>query len=390
VAVLNGIDVLEKTKFAALKAAARDGHLRVGLLTNQTGLDAAGRRTIDVLKAAPGVELVTLFSPEHGIAGAKDSFDLKSGVDAASGVPVISLYGPKNSDKRPNVEDLAKLDAVVIDLQDAGVRFYTYESVMGYFVEAAGKARTAVFVLDRPDIVGGELVQGPVSDAGKEAYINYRPEPVRQGMTLGELAQMFNGEDHLGAKVTVVPMEGWHRNEYFDETGLKWVNPSPNLRSVRAAALYPGVGLLDLTNVSVGRGTDAPFEHIGAAWIKGAELAGYLTARKIPGVTFTATKFTVADDENHYPFHGQEIEGVAMVADDRKALDAVELGIELIAALHKLCPDDFKMAKTSALVVNQATMEGLEKGVDPREIAAGWGAGIAEFKAKRERYLIYK
>jgi SSS family transporter len=390
VAVLNGIDVLEKTKFAALKAAARDGHLRVGLLTNQTGLDAAGRRTIDVLKAAPGVELVTLFSPEHGIAGAKDSFDLKSGVDAASGVPVISLYGPKNSDKRPNVEDLAKLDAVVIDLQDAGVRFYTYESVMGYFVEAAGKARTAVFVLDRPDIVGGELVQGPVSDAGKEAYINYRPEPVRQGMTLGELAQMFNGEDHLGAKVTVVPMEGWHRNEYFDETGLKWVNPSPNLRSVRAAALYPGVGLLDLTNVSVGRGTDAPFEHIGAAWIKGAELASYLTARKIPGVTFTATKFTVADDENHYPFHGQEIEGVAMVADDRKALDAVELGIELIAALHKLCPDDFKMAKTSALVVNQATMEGLEKGVDPREIAAGWGAGIAEFKAKRERYLIYK
>jgi len=331
-----------------------------------------------------------LFSPEHGIAGAKDSFDLKSGVDAATGVPVVSLYGPKSSDKRPKVEDLAKLDAVVIDLQDAGVRFYTYESVMGYFLEAAGKAGTPVFVLDRPDIVGGELVQGPVSDAGKEAYINYRPEPVRQGMTLGELAQMFNGEDRLGAKLTVVPMEGWRRNEYFDQTGLKWVNPSPNLRSVAAAALYPGVGLLDLTNVSVGRGTATPFEHIGAEWIKGAELSAYLAARRIPGVHFTATKFTVADDENHYPFHGQEIEGVAIVAEDRKALDAPELGIELIAALHTLYPEQFKMAKTSALIVNDATMDGLERGTDPREIAAGWAAGIAEFKAKREKYLIYK
>jgi SSS family transporter len=388
--VLTGIDVLEKTNFAALKDAAKDGHLRLGLLTNQTGLDAAGRRTIDVLKAAPGVELTMLFSPEHGIAGAKDSFDLKSGVDAATGVPVVSLYGPKSSDKRPKVEDLAKLDAVVIDLQDAGVRFYTYESVMGYFLEAAGKAGTPVFVLDRPDIVGGELVQGPVSDAGKEAYINYRPEPVRQGMTLGELAQMFNGEDRLGAKLTVVPMEGWRRNEYFDQTGLKWVNPSPNLRSVAAAALYPGVGLLDLTNVSVGRGTATPFEHIGAAWIKGAELAAHLTARKIPGVRFIATKFTVADDENHYPFHGQEIEGVAMVAEDRKALDAPELGIELIAALHKLYPEQFKMAKTAALIVNDATMDGLEKGTDPREVAAGWAVGIAEFKAKRDQYLIYK
>ncbi|MBB5059043.1 SSS family transporter [Granulicella aggregans] len=388
--VLTGIDVLEKTNFTALKAATKDGHLRVALLTNQTGLDSAGRRTIDVLKAAPGMELTMLFSPEHGIAGAKDSFNLKSGVDAVSGVPVISLYGPKSSDKRPKVEDLAKLDAVAIDLQDAGVRFYTYESVMGYFIEAAGKAGTPIFVLDRPDIVGGEMVQGPVSDAGKEAYVNYRPEPLRQGMTLGELAQMFNGEDRLRAKLTVVPMEGWHRNEYFDETGLKWVNPSPNLRSIAAAALYPGVGLLDYTNVSVGRGTATPFEHIGAAWIKGAELAAYLTARKIPAVRFTATKFSVADDENRYPFHGQEIEGVAMAAVDRKALDAPELGIELIAALHKLYPEQFKMAKTSALIVNDATMEALEKGIDPREIAAGWVAGIAEFKAKREKYLIYK
>jgi uncharacterized protein YbbC (DUF1343 family) len=334
--------------------------------------------------------LTTLFSPEHGISGAKDSFALKSGVDAASGVPVVSLYGPKSSDKRPKVEDLAKLDAVVIDLQDAGVRFYTYESVVGYFLEAAGKAGTPVFVLDRPDLVGGELVQGPVSDAGEEAYINYRPEPVRQGMTLGELAMMFNGEDHLGAKVNVVRMEGWRRAEYFDETGLKWINPSPNLRSIAAAALYPGVGLMDFANVSVGRGTDAPFEHIGAAYIKGAELAGYLQARKIPGVRITATKFKVVDDENHYPFHGQEVEGVAMVADDRKALDAPELGIELIAALHKLYPEQFKLERVAKLIVNDATLTALEKGADPREIAAMWKGDLAAFRARREQYLLYK
>ncbi len=388
-AVLTGIDVLEGSDFAALKAAARGGHLRVGLLTNQTGLDAAGRRTIDVLKAAPGLELTQLFSPEHGIAGTKDSMDLKNSVDAASGVPVISLYGPKNSDKRPEADDLAKLDAVVIDLQDAGVRFYTYESVAGYFLEAAAKTGTPVFVLDRPDIIGGELVQGPVSDADKEAYINYRPEPVRQGMTLGELAQMFNGEDHLGAKLTVVPMQGWRRTKFFDETGLRWANPSPNLRSMAAAELYPGLGLLDYTNVSVGRGTDMPFEHIGAAWIKGPELAAYLTQRKIPAVTFAATKFSVAEDENKYPFHGQEIEGVSIVATDRRLLDPVELGVELIAALHKIYPDEFRMEKTAPLVANAETMAGLEKGVDPRIIAAGWEAGIAAFRERRLQYLLY-
>ena len=390
VAVLTGIDVLEKTAFAALKTAARDGHLRLGLLTNQTGVDAAGRRSIDVLKAAPGVELVTLFSPEHGIAGAKDSMDVKSGVDAATGLPVVSLYGSKDANRRPKVEDLKKLDAVVIDLQDAGVRFYTYESVVGYFVEAAAKAEIELIILDRPDLVGGELVQGPVSDEGADSYTNYMREPVRLGMTLGELAEFVNGEKGLGARVSVVKMEGWSRAEFFDETGLKWVNPSPNLRSMAAAVLYPGVALMDSTNVSVGRGAATPFEHIGAAWIKGEELAAYLQARRIPGVTFVATKFTVAEDENKYPFHGQEVEGVSMVATDRKTLDAVEMGIELIAALHKLYREQFKMAKTSTLIANKETMAGLEQGIDPRVIAKVWEADLAAFKAKREKYLIYK
>jgi len=388
--VKTGIDVLEATDFAALKQAVQDGHLRIGLLTNQTGLDGQGRRTIDVLKAAPGVELTTLFSPEHGIAGAKDSMDLHNGIDAASGLPVISLYGPKDADKRPRAEDLAKLDAVVVDLQDAGVRFYTYETVMGYFLEAAAKAGTQVFVLDRPDMVGGELVQGPVSDAGKESYTNYRPEPVRQGMTLGELAKFDNGEGRLGAKLTVVPMQGWRRAEYFDATGLTWVNPSPNLRSIAAAALYPGIGLMDYANLSVGRGTDAPFEHIGAAYINGPMLAGYLTARRIPGVQFAATKFKFAEDANHYPFHGQDIEGVSIVAADRAALDAVELGVEIIAALHHLYPDQFALKGVARLIANDATMLALEQGSDPRRIAEAWRPGIDAFKARRAQYLLYK
>jgi SSS family transporter len=394
-AVKTGIDVLEATNFTALRKGTHNGHFRVGLLTNQTGLDSEGKRTIDVLKATPGVELTMLFSPEHGIAGAKDSMDVKNSVDAATGVPVISLYGPKDADKRPKIDDLKKLDAVVIDLQDAGVRFYTYESVVGYFVEAAAQAGVELIVLDRPDPIGGELVQGPVSDAGTESYTNYMREPIRLGLTLGELVEYINNEKlgvekQLHAKLTVVKMEGWRRAEYFDETGLTWRNPSPNLRSVAAEAVYPGVALVETTNVSVGRGTETPFEHIGAPWIRGEDLAAYLEARKIPGMKFSATRFTVIDDENHYPFHGQEIEGVSIAATDRKVLDAPEMGIELIAALHKLYPSEFKMAKAQTLVVNAETMAELERGIDPRVIAQGWQAELAAFEAKRAKYLIYK
>ncbi len=390
VTVHTGIDVLEATNFAVLHQAARNGHLRIGLLTSQTGLDAQGRRTIDILKSAPGIELTTLFSPEHGIAGAKDSMDLHNATDAATGLPILNLYGPKDSDRRPRPEDLAKLDVVVIDLQDAGVRFYTYETVMGYFLEAAAKTGTHVFILDRPDLIGGDHVQGPVSDPSKESYTNYRQLPIQHGMTLGELAKFDNAEGHLNAKLTVIPLQGWQRSEYFDATGLKWVNPSPNLRSIAAAKLYPGVGLLDYANISVGRGTETPFEHIGAPYIHGTELVAYLISRKIPGVTFTATKFSVADDVNHYPFHGQQIEGVLITATDRAVLDAPELGIEIIAALHKLYPADFKLARCATLIANAATMEALEQGTDPRAIAAAWQPALAAFRVRRQQYLMYK
>ena len=394
--VLTGVDVLEKTKFAALKemATRHGGKLRLGLLTNQTGVDRAGHRTIDVLagaaaKAAPGVELQMIFSPEHGIAGVKDSTDVASSVDAATKLPVVSLYGAKDADRRPKAEDLAQLDAVVIDLQDAGVRFYTYEAVTGYFVEACAKAGVELVVLDRPALVGGVAVQGPISDAGVESYTDYMPMPVRNGMTLGELARYVNGEKKLGATLTVVPMEGWRRSEFFDDTGLEWVNPSPNLRSEMAAVLYPGVGLVEQTNVSVGRGTETPFEVVGAPWVDGAELEGFLEGRRIPGMLFEKAKFAVAEDANRYPYHGQTIEGVRLTATDRTVLDSPELGVELLAALHHLYPTQFQMGKARALVANAATMDELERRSDPRRIEVGWQPGVEAFRARRAPYLLY-
>ncbi|HEV2708711.1 MAG TPA: sodium/solute symporter [Edaphobacter sp.] len=406
---LTGIDVLEATHYAALaEAAQRHGnHLRLGLLTNQSGLDSKGRRTVDLLatdapKFVPGLKLTTLFSPEHGIFGRLDTTKIASETDSETHLPVISLYGPKDSDKRPRLEDLSKLDAVVIDLQDAGVRFYTYETVVGYFLEAAAKAHIEVILLDRPNPIGGELVQGPVSDAGLESYTDYMPLPVRHGLTLGELARYINGERRfptaaspdiqapINAHLTVVPMQNWTRSEYFDETHLPWTNPSPNLRSLTAATLYPGVGMIETTNISVGRGTPTPFEHIGAPYIDAPALAAYLTARNIPGVAFTPTSFAVAETPNHYPYHGQTIPGIHIALTDRNALDAPELGIELLAALHRFYPKQFDLPKAERLVASVNTMLALSNKEDPRTVAASWAADLAAFKKRRAPYLLYR
>jgi SSS family transporter len=432
--VKTGIDVLESTNFAALKdlAAKHGGHLRIGLLTNQTGLDnprsGPARRTIDILRTAGnGIELVKLFSPEHGIFGAKDSTDIGQEIDPTTGLKVISLYGPKDSDKRPKPEDLKDLDAVVIDLQDAGIRFYTYETVLGYFLEAAAcferdalakpkvtGPKLEITVLDRPDPLGGDSVQGDVSDYQKGSYINYTPIPLRHGMTLGELAKYFSegaaacrtGPSDMAAGViaplTVVPMQNWRRDEFFDQTGIPWVNPSPNLRSVDEATLYPGLGMMDATNVSVGRGTATPFEVFGAgatpatkdapaapAWFDGKAVAAYLTARHIPGVIFAPTTFPVAETPEKYPYHGQTIEGVHLTVTDRIALDSPELGIEILSALHHLYPTQFKLDKAAPLVANSETMAAITRGDDPRAIAASWASALADFKARRARYLLY-
>jgi SSS family transporter len=401
---LTGVDVLEATHFEALAEAARrhGNHLRLGLLTNQTGVDREGRRTIDILQhSLPEVELKTLFSPEHGLLGTKDSVKIGNDVDPATKLPVLSLYGAKPEQRHPSIESLKNLDAVVIDLQDVGVRFYTYEALVGYFLEAAAQAHIEIILLDRPNPNGGVAVEGPVSDAGAESYNNYMPMPVRNGMTLGELALYFNGERRVSgptspniqvpihAQLVVVPMQNWSRAQYFDETGLKWTNPSPNLRTPTAATLYPAVGLAEMTNISVGRGTDKPYEHIGAPYINAPELAAYLTARKIPGVSFAATNFAVAEDSNHYPSHGKTIPGIAFTVTDRAAFNSPEMGIELISALHHLYPE-FQMAKAAYLVANVDTMQALTNLDDPHKIAAGWATDLAAFDRQRESYLLYK
>jgi len=392
--VKTGLDILEEHNFDLLKTPAEnsqegtssDSKKHIGLVTNQTGLDSEGRRTIDVLAQASGVSLEAIFSPEHGVTGTLDTTSVGNSVDAATGIPVYSVYGGTDAARRPSIDVLKTLDAVVFDIQDAGVRFYTYETTLGYFLEAAAKAGIELIVLDRPDPITGAFVQGPVSDSGKENFTNYGNVPVRQGMTMGELAKMFNAERSINAKLTVVPMDGWQRGDWFDSTGLVWVNPSPNLRSVTEAALYPAVALIEGTNISVGRGTDTPFELVGAPWIKSKEFAVYLNARGIAGVRFVPTTFTPASAV----YAGEKCEGVNLVVTDRNGFDAPELGIELASALHKLYPSDWKIERMQELLVNQAAYDALMAGEDPRRIAQDWQEELEKFVKTREKYLIYK
>jgi uncharacterized protein YbbC (DUF1343 family)/CubicO group peptidase (beta-lactamase class C family) len=381
--VKTGIDVLEEHAFDMLQIPGRKK--KIGLVTNQTGLDADGRRTVDILAQAPGVSLDAIFSPEHGVTGTLDTLKVTNSTDAATGVPIYSVYGGKDAARRPSLEILKQLDAVVFDIQDAGIRFYTYETTLGYFLESAAAAGIELIVLDRPNPVTGSFVQGPVADPGHESFTNYWTVPPRHGMTMGELAKMFNAERNINAKLTVVAMEGWQRGDWFDSTGLAWVNPSPNLRSVTEAGLYPGVGLIEGTNVSVGRGTDTPFELLGAPWMKGRELAAYLNARGIAGVRFVPVTFTPTASN----YSGQKCEGVNLVLTERNALDGPELGIELAAALKKLYPADYKLERMTELLVNQSAYDGLVAGKDPRRIAQDWQEELEKFEMVRKKYLIY-
>ncbi len=382
--VLTGIDVLERTNFAALQGSASPR--KIGLLTNQTGVDAEGHRTIDVLAHAPGISLEAIFSPEHGVTGALDTTDINNSKDAATGIPVYSVYGASDAARRPSLDVLKTLNAVVIDIQDVGARFYTYETTLGYFLEAAAKAGIEVIVLDRPNPITGSFVQGPMPDAGHESFVNYGLTPLRHGMTMGELAKMFNAERHIDVKLTVVPMEGWIRGDWYDSTSLTWINPSPNMRSLTEATLYPGVALVEGTNVSVGRGTDTPFELLGAPWINARELAAYLNAREISGVRFVPIAFTPAGSN----YAGRRCEGVNLMVTERNDLDAPELGIELASALHKLYPEQYHMERMPELLVNESIFNAIRQDEDPRRIAADWQDGLESFEKLREKYLIYK
>jgi uncharacterized protein YbbC (DUF1343 family)/CubicO group peptidase (beta-lactamase class C family) len=380
--VLAGIDVLEAHGFRELHAG---GPVRVGLVTNQTAVDAMGRRTADVLAGAPGVRLAAIFSPEHGIAGVLDTTAIGDSKDAATGAPIYSVYGASDGERRPSAEALAGVDVIVFDIQDIGVRFYTYESTLGYFLEAAAKAGKSIVVLDRPDPINGSYVQGPITDPGRESFVSYAQTPVRHGMTVGELAGMFNAERRIGARLTVVPMEGWLRGDWLDATGELWIDPSPNMRSLTEATLYPGVGMVEATNISVGRGTGTPFELVGAPWVEPVALAKYLNAREMDGVRFVPVRFT---PEASVYAH-QSCGGVSLVVTDRSALDAPEMGLEIAAALWRLYPGSYKLDGLDTLMRNKSSLAAVAAGEDPRRVAEDWQDAIEQFETVRAKYLLY-
>jgi uncharacterized protein YbbC (DUF1343 family) len=370
-----GIDVLEEEHFSPLVGK------RVGLITNQTGVDSQGRRTADVLAHASGVNLVALFSPEHGISGRADAA-IGNGTDAATGLPIYSLYGET---RRPTDEMLKNLDALVFDVQDAGVRFYTYITTMAYSMEEAAKRHIAFFLLDRPNPLGGEVIEGPMLDSGRLSFTGYFPMPVRYAMTLGELARMFNAENKIGADLHVIALENWPRSDTYDMTGLAWVPPSPNLRTLDAAFFYSGIEILRAGGVSVGRGTDTPFELFGAPWVHVADLAEELNRQKTPGVRYAATQFTPRDGL----YKGQLCEGISLAITDRTALRSMLMGLEIAEALHRLYPKYFQLEKMIELLGSESTLARLERGDDPASIVADWAANLNKFRAMRGKYLLY-
>ncbi|MEP6788167.1 MAG: exo-beta-N-acetylmuramidase NamZ domain-containing protein [Acidobacteriota bacterium] len=374
--VLNGIDILERDKFKQL-----DG-LKIGLVTNQTGRDLAGKQTIDVLKEAPNVKLVALFSPEHGIRGQADE-KVNDSVDEKTGLPIYSLYGES---RRPKPEQLKDLDAIVYDIQDIGTRFYTYTATLRNVMEEAAKAGKPVFVLDRPNPINGTSVEGPLADEDKLSFIAAHTTPVRYGLTIGELGAMMNAERKIGADLRVIKMENWNRGMWFDETGQTWVNPSPNMRSLTEATLYPGIGLLETTNVSVGRGTDTPFEVVGAPWIDGQKLAKYLNERSLAGIRFVPIKFT----PDASMFKDEHLNGVNIIITNRDAFNSVGTGIEIAAALHKLFPADWQVDKYLRLLVNQEILDAVKRGDSPEMIEKVVRPKNEDFVKRRASYLLYK
>jgi uncharacterized protein YbbC (DUF1343 family)/CubicO group peptidase (beta-lactamase class C family) len=366
---LTGLDVLEKEKFQPLQGK------RIGLITNQTGRDRMGRRNVDVMLDA-GVRVAALFAPEHSFDGTLDLEKIPNSADPKTGIHIFSLYG---ASMRPTAASLRGLDALVFDIQDVGARFYTYQTTMFMCMEEAAKAHIPFYVLDRPDPITGTHVEGPLLDPALRSHIgHFAGLPVRHGMTMGELARMFNAETSAGADLTVIPLEDWHRGDWFDATGLAWVNPSPNMRSLNAATLYPGLAMLEYSKgYSVGRGTDAPFEQVGAAFIGGRELAAYLNEREIPGVRV-------------YPTMVGKAEGVRFVITNRELFDATRLGLEVAAAIQKLYPGKLDFSADGKLIGSQSVINRLMAGEDPRSIQQSMMDDVAAFITRRTPYLLYR
>ncbi len=374
--VLCGIDVLQRDGFKLLAGK------RVGLITNHTGINRYGERTVKLLMEAPAVKLVALFSPEHGIAGKLDVARIADAKDPDTGLRIYSLYG---TTRRPTPESLKRIDVLVFDIQDIGTRFYTYISTMGYAMEEAAKHHVDFVVLDRPNPINGVDVDGPVLDAGRESFVGYHPIAVRHGMTVGELAAMFRAERSLDVNLTVVKMKGWHRKDYFDRTGLLWVNPSPNMRSLTEALLYPGIGLLEMTNLSVGRGTDRPFELIGAPWLDGQRLAARLNAQALPGIRFVPLRFT----PNSSKYAGVLCGGISLIITDRTHFRAIDTGLEIARQLRLLYPKQWDFKPYDRLLGCKKTWQAVGQGLPLPEIRATFRDKLEEFKRRRKRYLCY-
>jgi uncharacterized protein YbbC (DUF1343 family) len=374
--VQTGLDALETQKFAPLRGK------HVGLITNHTGVDYQGHSTIEALSHAPGVQLVALFSPEHGLAG-RNNEKISSSKDPSTGLPVYSLYGDT---LHPTDEMLHGIDALVFDIQDAGVRFYTYTSTMGYCMEEAARHNIAFFVLDRPNPLGGEIVEGPVLDADKTNFVGYFPLPVRYGLTIGELAQLFNAEKHIGADLHVIPMKNWHRNYFFESTGIRWIPPSPNLLTIKGSILYPGIEILQSAGVSVGRGTETPFEEFGAPWMSGDEVAAALNERHLPGLRFDSKPFIPISGL----YSGQRCGGVAVRITERGAVRSMRMGLEIAAILQKLYAQQFDPTKLMELVGNADTLQQFQSGIAPEKIVASWSNDLVTFEQIRRKYFLYK
>ena len=373
---LNGIDVLARDNFAMLTGK------RVGLITNHTGKDQNGNTTIDLLFKAPGVKLTALFAPEHGIRGALDQEKIANATDEKTGLPILSLYGET---RKPTDEMLKDLDVLVFDIQDIGARFWTYPSTMVLAMEAAAKNKIKFVVLDRVNPINGSDVEGPIADADKLSFIAHNQIPLRHGMTMGELAQLYNGERKLNADLQVVKVENWRRSAWFDETGLTWVNPSPNMRSLTEATLYPGIALLETTNVSVGRGTDTPFEILGAPYIDGRKLATILNGLKLNGVRFVPVRFMPNASTNK----GVECGGVNVFVTNRNTFEPVLTGLEIASQIYKLYPKEFNVEKFNRLLVSDKIFAAFKQGSEAKALRQIWQSELEQFKAIRQKYLLY-
>jgi uncharacterized protein YbbC (DUF1343 family)/CubicO group peptidase (beta-lactamase class C family) len=374
---LTGIDVLEAEGFARLLGK------KVGLVTNQTGQSRRGVSTIDLLAQARDVRLVALFSPEHGIRGVLDDENVPSARDEKTGLTIHSLYG---ATRRPTPPMLDGIDTLVVDLQDIGARFYTYMTTMAYVMEEAAKRKIAVVVLDRPNPIDGFDVEGPIQDPTALSFVGYFPMPIRHGMTIGELARLFNAENHIDADLAVVAMKNWRRDAWFDETALPWANPSPNMRRMTAATLYPGIGAIEGTNVSVGRGTDTPFEVVGAPWIDGRALAERLNGRGLPGVRFYPVAFTPAAGAK---FAGERCNGVSIMVTDRDALKPVQVGLEIAAAISRAHGEQFRLEDAAMLLGSKTAIQRIRAGEDPAAVGASWRADEEKWRLLRAKYLLY-